>query len=61
MSWFAAGCYYYLIQKYEHARRFFAKATQLDVRATDGHSKMFPILVDGTVACKTPAMMVAWS
>jgi anaphase-promoting complex subunit 6 len=30
VSWFAAGCYYFLIKKYEQARRFFAKATQLD-------------------------------
>jgi len=30
VSWFAAGCYYFLIKKYEHARRFFHKATQID-------------------------------
>lgn len=27
VSWFCAGCYYYMIKKYEHARRFFSKST----------------------------------
>jgi len=30
VAWFTAGCYYYLIKKYEHARRFFNKALTLD-------------------------------
>jgi len=30
MSWFAVGCYYYLIGKQDPARRFLSKATQLD-------------------------------
>lgn len=30
VSWFTAGCYYHMIKKYEHARRFFHKALVLD-------------------------------
>eukprot|EP00096_Caligus_rogercresseyi_P000979 TRINITY_DN11576_c0_g1_i1.p1 TRINITY_DN11576_c0_g1~~TRINITY_DN11576_c0_g1_i1.p1 ORF type:complete len:631 (+),score=175.79 TRINITY_DN11576_c0_g1_i1:39-1895(+) len=30
ISWYAVGCYYYLIKKHEPARRFLSKATQLD-------------------------------
>mmetsp|Transcript_63945 Transcript_63945/g.177394 ORF Transcript_63945/g.177394 Transcript_63945/m.177394 type:complete len:559 (-) Transcript_63945:55-1731(-) len=30
VAWFTAGCYYYMIRKYEHARRFFHKALTLD-------------------------------
>lgn len=30
LSWFAVGCYYYCIKKYDHARRHFCKATTLD-------------------------------
>ncbi|MCL4134835.1 UNVERIFIED_CONTAM: hypothetical protein GTU68_058237, partial [Idotea baltica] len=30
MSWFAVGCYYYLIGKNDHARRFLSKATTLE-------------------------------
>ncbi|XP_076067974.1 cell division cycle protein 16 [Oratosquilla oratoria] len=30
LSWFAVGCYYYLIGKYDHARRYLNKATALD-------------------------------
>jgi anaphase-promoting complex subunit 6 len=30
VSWFAAGCYYYSIKRYEHARRFLHKAKSLD-------------------------------
>mmetsp|Transcript_147038 Transcript_147038/g.273812 ORF Transcript_147038/g.273812 Transcript_147038/m.273812 type:complete len:563 (-) Transcript_147038:127-1815(-) len=30
VAWFTAGCYYYMIKKYEHARRFFHKALVLD-------------------------------
>ncbi|CAE8623242.1 unnamed protein product [Polarella glacialis] len=30
VAWFTAGCYYYMIKKYEHARRFFHKALSLD-------------------------------
>lgn len=30
VTWFTAGCYYYMIKKYEHARRFFHKALTLD-------------------------------
>mmetsp|Transcript_94553 Transcript_94553/g.276308 ORF Transcript_94553/g.276308 Transcript_94553/m.276308 type:complete len:569 (-) Transcript_94553:8-1714(-) len=30
VAWFTAGCYYYMIKKYEHARRFFHKALALD-------------------------------
>lgn len=30
VAWFTAGCYYYMIRKYEHARRFFHKALALD-------------------------------
>jgi len=30
VAWFCAGCYYYMIKKYEHARRFFHKALALD-------------------------------
>mmetsp|Transcript_52712 Transcript_52712/g.112758 ORF Transcript_52712/g.112758 Transcript_52712/m.112758 type:complete len:578 (-) Transcript_52712:51-1784(-) len=30
VAWFTVGCYYYMIRKYEHARRFFHKALALD-------------------------------
>ncbi|KAJ6845057.1 anaphase-promoting complex subunit 6 [Iris pallida] len=30
LSWFAVGCYYYCIKKYDQARRHFCKATNLD-------------------------------
>ncbi|KAK1321426.1 Anaphase-promoting complex subunit 6 [Acorus calamus] len=30
LSWFAVGCYYYCIKKYDQARRYFGKATNLD-------------------------------
>jgi len=30
ISWFAVGCYYYCIKKYDQARRYFGKATGLD-------------------------------
>ncbi|KAK3198639.1 hypothetical protein Dsin_022054 [Dipteronia sinensis] len=30
LSWFAVGCYYYCIKKYDQSRRFFSKATNLD-------------------------------
>ncbi|CAI0552314.1 unnamed protein product, partial [Linum tenue] len=30
LSWFAVGCYYYCIKKYEQSRRYFSKATSLD-------------------------------
>ncbi|XP_010274424.1 PREDICTED: anaphase-promoting complex subunit 6 [Nelumbo nucifera] len=30
LSWFAVGCYYYCIKKYDQSRRYFSKATQLD-------------------------------
>jgi len=30
VAWLCAGCYYYMIKKYEHARRFFHKALALD-------------------------------
>nr|ACT78471.1 anaphase promoting complex/cyclosome subunit [Oryza sativa Indica Group] len=30
LSWFAVGCYYYCIKKYDQARRYFGKATGLD-------------------------------
>ncbi|XP_072974279.1 anaphase-promoting complex subunit 6 [Typha angustifolia] len=30
LSWFAVGCYYYCIKKYDQARRYFSKATSLD-------------------------------
>lgn len=30
VAWFTAGCYYYMIRKYEHARRFFHKALAFD-------------------------------
>jgi len=30
VAWFTAGCYYYMVRKYEHARRFFHKALGLD-------------------------------
>ena len=30
VSWYAVGCYYYLIEKYEPARRYFSKATTLE-------------------------------
>ncbi|CAN1297546.1 Anaphase-promoting complex subunit 6 [Linum perenne] len=30
ISWFAVGCYYYCIKKYEQSRRYFSKATSLD-------------------------------
>eukprot|EP01135_Chromosphaera_perkinsii_P000988 Nk52_evm2s156 gene=Nk52_evmTU2s156 len=31
VSWFGVGCYYYLVKNNEQARRYFSKATQLDV------------------------------
>ncbi|XP_073103970.1 anaphase-promoting complex subunit 6 isoform X2 [Elaeis guineensis] len=30
LSWFAVGCYYYCIKKYDQARRYFCKSTSLD-------------------------------
>ncbi|KAG8364851.1 hypothetical protein BUALT_Bualt18G0041500 [Buddleja alternifolia] len=30
LSWFAVGCYYYCIRKYDQSRRYFSKATSLD-------------------------------
>lgn len=30
LSWFAVGCYYFIISKSDHARRYLAKATALD-------------------------------
>ena len=31
VSWFAVGCYYYLIGNNENARRYFGKASRLDL------------------------------
>ncbi|XP_047307026.1 anaphase-promoting complex subunit 6 isoform X2 [Impatiens glandulifera] len=31
LSWFAVGCYYYCIKKYDQSRRHFSKATTFDV------------------------------
>lgn len=30
VAWFTVGCYYYIVRKYEHARRFFQKALSFD-------------------------------
>ncbi|KAM7279275.1 hypothetical protein ACFE04_006409 [Oxalis oulophora] len=30
LAWFAVGCYYYCIKKYDQSRRYFSKATSLD-------------------------------
>ena len=30
VSWYAVGCYYYLIGKFDPARRYFSKATNID-------------------------------
>ncbi|TYH86611.1 hypothetical protein ES332_D01G056300v1 [Gossypium tomentosum] len=30
LSWFAVGCYYYCIKKYDQSRRYFSKSTSLD-------------------------------
>ncbi|KAJ4980598.1 hypothetical protein NE237_031435 [Protea cynaroides] len=30
LSWFAVGCYYYCIKKYDQSQRYFSKATSLD-------------------------------
>ncbi|OIW08211.1 hypothetical protein TanjilG_15172 [Lupinus angustifolius] len=30
LSWFAVGCYYYCIEKYEQSRHYFSKATSLE-------------------------------
>lgn len=30
IAWYTAGCYYYMIKKYEHARHFFHKALRFD-------------------------------
>lgn len=30
IAWFAVGCYYFLIQNHQNARRYFGKASQLD-------------------------------
>ncbi|XP_008787886.1 anaphase-promoting complex subunit 6 isoform X2 [Phoenix dactylifera] len=30
LSWFAVGCYYYCIKKYDQARRYFCKSTSVD-------------------------------
>ncbi|XP_057458614.1 anaphase-promoting complex subunit 6 [Lotus japonicus] len=30
LSWFAVGCYYYCIKKYDQSRRYFGKATSLE-------------------------------
>eukprot|EP00947_MAST-08B_sp_MAST-8B-sp1_P003049 g3049.t1 len=34
IAWFAVGCYYYLVQKFDNARRYFNKATNLDANFT---------------------------
>ena len=30
VAWYAVGCYYYVIEKYEQARRYFSKATSIE-------------------------------
>ena len=30
VSWFAVGCYYYCVRRFDAARRYFSKATSLD-------------------------------
>ncbi len=30
VSWYAVGCYYYLVGKHEKARSYFSKATSID-------------------------------
>lgn len=32
VSWFAVGCYYLMIADFENARRYFSKATTIDMR-----------------------------
>jgi anaphase-promoting complex subunit 6 len=36
MSWFAVGCYYYYIKKYDTARKFFQKCNSLDKHFAPG-------------------------
>jgi len=36
VAWFAVGCYYYLVGKYELARRFFSKSTTIQVHFAPG-------------------------
>ena len=30
LAWYAVGCYYYLLHKYEAARKYFSKCTAMD-------------------------------
>ncbi|KAK9085697.1 hypothetical protein Sjap_026108 [Stephania japonica] len=53
LSWFAVGCYYYCIKKYDQSRRFFSKATSLDgtfLHAWIGHGNAFAAQEEGDQA-----------
>jgi anaphase-promoting complex subunit 6 len=46
LGWYAVGCYYYSTQKYEQARKYFTKSTQIDGKFVPswialGHSYAF--------------------
>ncbi|KAF6158942.1 hypothetical protein GIB67_023925 [Kingdonia uniflora] len=53
LSWFAVGCYYYCIKKYDQSRRYFSKATSLDgtfLPARLGHGNAFAAQEEGDQA-----------
>lgn len=53
LSWFAVGCYYYCIKKYDQARRYFSKATSLDgafAPALIGYGNAFAARDEGDLA-----------
>ncbi|KAL5731925.1 Cell division cycle protein 16 [Ranunculus cassubicifolius] len=50
LSWFAVGCYYYCIKKYDQSQRYFSKATSLDktfLPAWIGHGNAFAAREEG--------------
>uniref|UniRef100_A0A7N0UGE0 Anaphase-promoting complex subunit 6 n=1 Tax=Kalanchoe fedtschenkoi TaxID=63787 RepID=A0A7N0UGE0_KALFE len=53
LSWFAVGCYYYCIRKYDQSRRYFSKATSLDgtfLPAWIGHGNAYAAQDEGDQA-----------
>ncbi|KMT13303.1 hypothetical protein BVRB_4g085610 [Beta vulgaris subsp. vulgaris] len=53
LSWFAVGCYYYCIRKYDQSRRYFSKATSLEgtfLSAWIGQGNAYAALEEGDQA-----------
>ncbi|KAF6160032.1 hypothetical protein GIB67_033116 [Kingdonia uniflora] len=53
LSWFAVGCYYYCIKKYDQSWRYFSKVTSLDgtfLPARLGHGNAFAAQEEGDQA-----------